>query len=130
MSLTLVIRPEAEADALEAFRWYNDTRFAMRALSCSRYSTRRVTRACGGNAREMPANDASTLSSALSQGRGGTALLLVAALALSDAFGATDAEFDARRRAMVEEITAEQSGLPGPFDTRVKDAMARVPRHL
>jgi protein-L-isoaspartate(D-aspartate) O-methyltransferase len=56
-------------------------------------------------------------------------LLAVAALAAFDV-GATDAEFDARRRAMVEEITAEQSGLPGPFDPRVKDAIARVPRHL
>ena len=57
-------------------------------------------------------------------------LLVVAALAASDAFGVTDAEFDARRRAMVEEITTEQPGLPGPFDPRVKDAIARVPRHL
>jgi protein-L-isoaspartate(D-aspartate) O-methyltransferase len=57
-------------------------------------------------------------------------LLLAAALAASDALGATDAEFDARRRAMMEEITAEQPGLPGPFDPRVKDAIARVPRHL
>ena len=57
-------------------------------------------------------------------------LLLAAALAASDAPGATDAEFDARRRAMVEEITAEHGGLPGRFDPRVKDAIARVPRHL
>jgi protein-L-isoaspartate(D-aspartate) O-methyltransferase len=57
-------------------------------------------------------------------------LLAVAALAASGAFGTTDAEFDARRRALVEEITAEQPGLPGSFDPRVKDAMARVPRHL
>ena len=57
-------------------------------------------------------------------------LLLAAALAASDAFGATDAEFDARRRAMVEEIAAEHAGLPGRFDPRVKDAIARVPRHL
>ena len=57
-------------------------------------------------------------------------LLLAAALAASDAPGATDAEFDARRRAMVDEITAERPGLPGRFDPRVKDAIARVPRHL
>jgi len=57
-------------------------------------------------------------------------LLLAVALAAFDATGATDAEFDARRRAMVEEITAEQAGLPGAFDPRVKDAIARVPRHL
>ena len=31
---------------------------------------------------------------------------------------------------MVEEITAEHPGLPGRFDPRVKDAIARVPRHL
>jgi protein-L-isoaspartate(D-aspartate) O-methyltransferase len=57
-------------------------------------------------------------------------LLLAAAFAASDAPGATDAEFDARRRAMVEEITAEHPGLPGRFDLRVTDAIARVPRHL
>ncbi len=57
-------------------------------------------------------------------------LLAIAAVAASIAFGATDAEFDAQRRAMVEEITVEHSGLPGPFDPRMKDAMARVPRHL
>ena len=57
-------------------------------------------------------------------------LLIAAALATFDSFGATDAEFDARRRAMVEEIAAEQAELPGPIDARVKDAMARVPRHL
>lgn len=57
-------------------------------------------------------------------------VLLAAALAAFDALGATDAEFSARRRAMVEEITADRPGLPGGFDPRVKDAMARVPRHL
>ena len=57
-------------------------------------------------------------------------LLVAAALAASDVPGATDAEFDALRRAMVEEITAEQPGLTGRFDPRVKDAIARVPRHL
>ena len=57
-------------------------------------------------------------------------ILLAAALAASDAPATTDAEFDARRRAMVEEITAEQLGLPGRFDPSVKDAIARVPRHL
>ena len=57
-------------------------------------------------------------------------LLLAAALAAFDARAVTDAEFDARRRAMVEEITAERPGLPGRFDPGVKDAIARVPRHL
>jgi protein-L-isoaspartate(D-aspartate) O-methyltransferase len=57
-------------------------------------------------------------------------LLLAAALAASDAPGVTDAEFDARRRAMVEEISAQHSGLRGLFDPRVTEALARVPRHL
>ena len=57
-------------------------------------------------------------------------LLLAAALAATNTLGATDAEFDALRRAMVEEITAEHPELPGRFDQRVKDAIARVPRHL
>jgi protein-L-isoaspartate(D-aspartate) O-methyltransferase len=68
--------------------------------------------------------------------RGATARLVLAkillpavALAASHALGATDAEFAALRRAMVEEISAEHPG-PGGFDPRVKDAMARVPRHL
>jgi protein-L-isoaspartate(D-aspartate) O-methyltransferase len=56
-------------------------------------------------------------------------LLPAAALAASHVLGATDAEFDALRRAMVEEISAEHPG-PGGFDPRVKDAIARVPRHL
>jgi protein-L-isoaspartate O-methyltransferase len=30
----------------------------------------------------------------------------------------------------VEEITADRPGLPGGFDPRVKEAMARVPRRL
>jgi protein-L-isoaspartate(D-aspartate) O-methyltransferase len=56
---------------------------------------------------------------------------LATALAVSiDAFGATDAEFAERRRAMVDEITAEVPGLPGRFDPAVKEALARVPRHL
>jgi len=29
-----------------------------------------------------------------------------------------------------KEITAEHFGFPGAFDARVKEAMARVPRHL
>ncbi len=57
-------------------------------------------------------------------------ILLAAALVASDALGATDAEFAARRQAMVVEITAERPGLPGRFDTRVKEAMERVARHL
>jgi protein-L-isoaspartate(D-aspartate) O-methyltransferase len=54
-------------------------------------------------------------------------LLLAAALAATDTPGATDAEQGARRRAMVAEITADHAGR---FDARVKEAMARVPRHL
>jgi protein-L-isoaspartate(D-aspartate) O-methyltransferase len=57
-------------------------------------------------------------------------LLLAAALAASGVSAADDAEFDSRRRAMVEEITAQHAGLAGRFDARVKDALARVPRHL
>jgi protein-L-isoaspartate(D-aspartate) O-methyltransferase len=58
-------------------------------------------------------------------------LLLAAALAASAlAAGSTDAEFAARRRAMAAEITAERPGLPGRFDPKVKEVMARVPRHL
>jgi protein-L-isoaspartate(D-aspartate) O-methyltransferase len=57
-------------------------------------------------------------------------MVLAAAVAVSNAFGMTEAEFDARRRAMVEEITAERPGLPARFDQRVKNAMSRVPRHL
>ena len=56
--------------------------------------------------------------------------LLAAALAALEAPGATDAEFAARRQAMVAEISAEHRGLPGRFDARVREAMARVPRHL
>ena len=56
-------------------------------------------------------------------------LLTVAALAATAALARTDAEYDARRRAMVEEIAAYNVGLPA-FDARVKDAIARVPRHL
>ncbi len=54
-------------------------------------------------------------------------LLLAAALAATDAPGVTDAEFDARRRAMVDVIAAEHDGR---LDQKVKDALARVPRHL
>ena len=57
-------------------------------------------------------------------------LLLAAVFAATHALGAGDTGPEARRRAMVEEITAEQPGLPGRFDPRVKEAMARVPRHL
>lgn len=58
-------------------------------------------------------------------------LLLAAALAASLATApAAEPDWAARRRAMAEEITAERSGLPGRFDPRVKEAMARVPRHL
>jgi protein-L-isoaspartate(D-aspartate) O-methyltransferase len=58
-------------------------------------------------------------------------LLLAAALAAPViAAGPTDAEFAARRRAMAEAITAERPGLPGRFDPKLKEVMARVPRHL
>ena len=56
-------------------------------------------------------------------------LLVVAALAGSNALAATDTQFEARRRAMVDEIGAMHLGLPA-FDPRVKEVMARVPRHL
>ena len=57
-------------------------------------------------------------------------LLLAAGLATFDALGATESEYDILRRAMVEEITADRPGMPAGFHPRVKDAMARVPRHL
>ena len=56
--------------------------------------------------------------------------MLAIALAAFDAFGATEAELAARRRAMVAEITAERPGIPSAFSSPVKEAMARVPRHL
>jgi protein-L-isoaspartate(D-aspartate) O-methyltransferase len=58
------------------------------------------------------------------------AWLLAAALVSSDVFSATDAEFDARRRALVEAITTERGGPAALLDPRVKAAMSRVPRHL
>ena len=58
------------------------------------------------------------------------ALLTIAWMTAFFAYGASEAEHAARRRAMVEEITAERPGLPTRFDARVKDAMGRVPRHL
>jgi protein-L-isoaspartate(D-aspartate) O-methyltransferase len=58
------------------------------------------------------------------------ALLVAAALAASDAFGASDAEYEARRRAMVGEITAKYSASRERLDARVDVVMARVPRHL
>jgi protein-L-isoaspartate(D-aspartate) O-methyltransferase len=57
-------------------------------------------------------------------------LLLAAIAACVNATAASDAELAARRRALVEEITAERSDAPGGFDRRVKEAMLRVPRHL
>jgi protein-L-isoaspartate(D-aspartate) O-methyltransferase len=60
-----------------------------------------------------------------------TILPLAAALAGPVPAAATpEGEYAARRGAMVDEITAERGGLPGRFDPRVRDAMARVPRHL
>ncbi len=58
------------------------------------------------------------------------ACALAMAFASPGAMGATDAEFEARRRALVEEIAAERRGSSERFDPRVLDAMARVPRHL
>lgn len=57
-------------------------------------------------------------------------LLLAAALAAPDVLAMTEIEFDARRRALVAEISVERPGLPGRFDPRVMDAILRVPRHL
>lgn len=55
----------------------------------------------------------------------------MAALAASvTAPAATESELAARRRAMAREITAERPGSPGRFDSKVKEAMAHVPRHL
>jgi protein-L-isoaspartate(D-aspartate) O-methyltransferase len=57
--------------------------------------------------------------------------VLVAVLAATVAGTlASEPEFAARRRAMVEMIASEHAGSPVPFDPRVKEAMARVPRHL
>jgi protein-L-isoaspartate(D-aspartate) O-methyltransferase len=57
-------------------------------------------------------------------------VLLAVGLAAFDALGAPEPDYASRRRAMVTEITAEQPGLPGRFSVQVKEAMARVPRHL
>lgn len=57
-------------------------------------------------------------------------VLLAVGLAALDALGAPGADFASLRRAMVEEIAAERPGLPGRFSPQVKEAMARVPRHL
>jgi protein-L-isoaspartate(D-aspartate) O-methyltransferase len=57
------------------------------------------------------------------------AALAVAWLAL-DAHGAGDGAFLAQRRAMVAEINATRPGLPvGRFESRVMEAIGRVPRH-
>jgi protein-L-isoaspartate(D-aspartate) O-methyltransferase len=57
-------------------------------------------------------------------------LLLAATLAASDAFGTNDAEWASRRQEMVDEIIVQHAGIAGRLDARVKDALARVPRHL
>jgi protein-L-isoaspartate(D-aspartate) O-methyltransferase len=57
------------------------------------------------------------------------AALLAAAFAMPPALGA-DPDFEQLRRAMVEEISVEREGAPSRFAPQVKDAMARVPRHL
>jgi protein-L-isoaspartate(D-aspartate) O-methyltransferase len=57
--------------------------------------------------------------------------LFLAALATTAlAADIPDAEHAARRRAMVEEIMAEQAGIPSRFDPRVLQAIGNVPRHL
>ena len=57
-------------------------------------------------------------------------LLTIAFMTAFDACGASEQEFAARRRAMVEEITVDRPGLPSRFDARVRGAMGKVPRHL
>src|SRR5258706_9683279 len=57
-------------------------------------------------------------------------LTLASGLASFDSLATSDAEYAARRRAMVAEITAERPGAPSRFDSRVKEAMTRVRRHL
>lgn len=58
-------------------------------------------------------------------------VLLMAALATSATSApAAEPDFASRRLELAEEITAERSGAPHRFDPRVKEVMARVPRHL
>ena len=57
-------------------------------------------------------------------------LLLAVALAAADALGATDDEYGARRRAMVDDIASQRTEAPGRIDPRVMEVMGRVPRHL
>lgn len=58
-------------------------------------------------------------------------VLLVSALAATvTGMPASEPELASRRRAMVEEIAAERSDSPARLDTKVQEAMARVPRHL
>ena len=57
-------------------------------------------------------------------------LTLASALASFDSRGTSEAEYAARRRAMVAEISADRPGAQSRFDSRVNEAMARVPRHL
>jgi protein-L-isoaspartate(D-aspartate) O-methyltransferase len=56
--------------------------------------------------------------------------LAAAALATSlQAAEISEAEHAARRRALVDEITAHLPGVPTRFDSRVVEAIAKVPRH-
>jgi protein-L-isoaspartate(D-aspartate) O-methyltransferase len=43
---------------------------------------------------------------------------------------AADVDFEKRRRAMVDEISVERPGVPARFAAPVREAMAKVPRHL
>jgi protein-L-isoaspartate(D-aspartate) O-methyltransferase len=54
-------------------------------------------------------------------------ILLAAAL---PAASATDGELAARRRALAEDVTAQRADPPRRFDPRVREALAKVPRHL
>lgn len=57
------------------------------------------------------------------------AALLAAAFAMPPALAA-DPDFERLRREMVEEISVARDGAPARFAPPVKEAMARVPRHL
>ena len=57
------------------------------------------------------------------------ALLLFTALLAMPACG-SEPDYERLRRDMVEEISADRSGLPAGFSAQVKEAMLRVQRHL
>ena len=56
--------------------------------------------------------------------------LLLAATLIGTIAASAGADYEKLRRAMVEEIGADQPGLPTRFDAQVKEAMLKVPRHL